>query len=142
MSKAAELSSALEECLAQISTANGYHTALQGIYGFGKTKKDGDPLPCLLVRIADDTAEERAGPSAKRLATYQIEGVFPRSASLQDLQRCHHDILRALGYGHPVANRALVAGAVVDDSAEFDPEPEGTLRRVITSLSLRYVEAY
>lgn len=142
MTKATDLSDAIETNLAMITPANGYATAITAVYGFGLAKKDTAPLPCLLVRVGEDTAEQPVGNTCKRHAQYEIEGIFPRSASLQDLQRCHHDILRALGYGSQLPARALRAGTIVEEVAEFDPEPESDKRRLVSTITIRYVETY
>lgn len=143
MSKGSDLSSAIESKLALIKAANGYATDVAAVYGFGQSKKDGAPHPYLLVRVAEDASEARAGSKVKRLATYEVQAVFSRTASLQDLQRCHHDILRSLGYGDLPPGRELIQGEITEESAEFAPDTGGsTCRTVISRLTIRYVEAY
>lgn len=143
MTRATDLSNAIEQSLGQITVANGFATDVRAVYGFGDVKPDAAPLPCLLVRIGDDSTDGNAGKVCRRLVEYQVEAVFSRTASLQDLQRCHHDILRALGYGDLLPTRALNPGEVVEESAEFDPDPDGrNMRRVISSITVRYVEKY
>lgn len=142
MSKATELSDALEVALGAINAANGYASDIKAVYGFGQNKKDNAPLPCLLVRIKEDSGADRVGSTCKRQAEYVIEGIFPRTASLQDLQRCHHDILRGLGYGSQLPERALRQGTITEESAEYDLEQESAARRVITRLGISYVETY
>lgn len=143
MTRATDLSDAIETCLGQISPATGFATDIKAVYGFGKTKPDSAPMPCLLVRIAEDSVDGNVGKACKRLVQYQVEGVFSRTASLQDLQRCHHDILRSLGYGDLLPTRALSAGEVTEESAEFDSDVGGsTARRVVSSITIRYIEKY
>lgn len=143
MSAASDLSAAIETCLKQISLANGYATALQGVYGFGERVPDGSAKPLLLVRVAEDEAVERKGPVVRRHARYQIEAVFSRGASLQALQSCQYDILRSLGYGDLPPGRALQAAEIVEESAEFDPDTDGSLQRsVVLSITLQYFERY
>lgn len=143
MTRATDLTDAIEQCLMQISPSLGFATDIKGVYGFDKAKPDSAPMPCLLVRIGDDSTDGSVGKVCKRLAQYQVEAVFQRSASLQDMQRCHHDILRALGYGDLLPTRALQPGDVVEESAEFDPGGGGTTsRRLISSITIKYIEKY
>lgn len=143
MSRSTELSAALEQCLERISPANGFATDVRSVYGFGEVKKDAAPSPYLLVRIADDSAAERKGSKVLRIAVYEVQAVFGRSATLQDLQSCHHDILRSLGYGDLPPGRELIQGEIIEESAEFDPGAGGsTSRSLISRLSIKYVETY
>lgn len=143
MSKGSDISAAIEAKLALIKTVNGYATDIAGVYGFGQQKKDGAPQPCLLVRLADDSAAERKGNMVRRHAVYEVQGLFSRTATLQDLLRCHHDILCSLGYGDLPPGRELIHGEIVEEAAEFDPDSGGsTTRSVISRLTIQYVEAY
>jgi hypothetical protein len=143
MTKATELSEALEVCLGQIRPGNGYATDIKAVYGFGEVKKDAAPLPCLLVIVTEDQSVERAGSRVKRTASYEVQGIFSRSASLQDLQRCHHDILLSLGFGDLPPGRALLQGEIVEETAEFEPGIGGSsTRAVISRLVIRYIETY
>lgn len=143
MTKATDLSAALEQRLQTIDTSTGYATNLQAVYGFGERVRDGAATPYLLVRLARDEVEQRAGRAVARIAQYEIEGVFARTASLQDLQRCQHDILRALGAGEILPDRPLKPGEPIEEAVEYDPEQNGSPhRRFISTLSIRYVEQY
>ena len=143
MSRSTELSTALEQRLEAISQAAGYSTEVAGVYGFGKAKPDKAPLPCLLVRVAEDVKEDQVGDKWLRAATYQVQGVFPRTATLQDLQRLHHDIIRSIGADPLPMVRPLANGWLMEESAEFDPETEGSAyRNLMVSITLRYVETY
>lgn len=143
MSAGSDLSAALENCLKQITAAAGYSTAVQAVYGFGARVPDGAAKPYLLARIAEDEAVERKGTVARRIARFQVQGVFNRSSTLQDLQRCQHDILQSLGYGDLPPGRALLSAEVVEESAEFDPDTDGSLQRsVVLSITLQYFERY
>lgn len=143
MSKAAELSDGIRKCLERIHPANGFSTDLRGVYGFGEAKPDKAPTPCLLVRIAEDELGEMVGATASRTVTYEIEGIFARSASLQDLQRLHHDILVALGTGKLPNVRPLKSGWPFEESATFDADQDGSTARTVTSVvTLRYIEKY
>ncbi len=143
MSKGSDLSAAIEAKLSLIKAVNGYATDIAGVYGFSQPKKDGAPCPYLLVRVAEDSGSERSGSKVKRQAIYEVQGVFSRTATLQDLQRCNHDILRSLGYGDLPPGRELIQGEIVEESAEFDPDTSGSTTRSVTSrLTIQYVEAY
>lgn len=143
MTRATDLSEAILARLAGISVANGFHIDIQSVYGFGERKPDRAQPPYLLVRIGADEVVKRSCNTAQRLATYSIEGVLSRAASLQDLQRLHHDILRSLGMGQlPIVNRQR-AEWLADESVEFDPEQNGsTTRTMVCTLQINYLEEY
>jgi hypothetical protein len=143
MTRATELSEALELRLEAIKQAAGFHTQLAGVYGFGKIKPDAAPLPFLLVRVTSDDPERLMGNKAQRAVTYQIEGVMPRASSLQDLQRLQHDILKTIGVDPLPMVRPLESGWLFEESTEFDPENDGSrFRTVVVSVTLRYIETY
>ena len=143
MSNAALLTDQVKAALQQISTANGYNTNLTGIYLFGESKPDSVAPPYLLVRVASDELQDFKGTSALRLATYEIEGVMSRAGTLQDLQRLHHDVLKALGLGKVPTARPMNTSWPFEESAEFEPDQGGsTTRRVTSSVTLRYAEQY
>ena len=143
MSNAALLTDQVKTALQQISVANGYNTNLTGIYLFGESKPDSVAPPYLLVRVASDELQDFKGTSALRLATYEIEGVMSRAGTLQDLQRLHHDVLKALGLGKVPTARPMNTGWPFEESAEFEPDQGGsTTRRVTSSVTLRYAEQY
>lgn len=143
MSKATDLSQAIETRLGAIKQAAGFNTEIMGVYGFGQNKPDKAPLPCIMVRVAEDVKESEVGNKWQRSATYQIQGVFPRTATLQDLQRLHHDIIKTIGADPLPMLRPLASGWQFEESAEFDPESEGsTFRNVVVSLTMRYIETY
>jgi len=142
MSRATELTDAVESALREI-TPTGFSTDIKAVYGVGEIKPDKAPLPCLLVRIDSDAGTDRVGVKVKRSIEYQIEAVFPRTATLQELQLCHHDILRALGYGQLRPDRPLAPGWVGEESAEFDMAAEGGTHRTVTaSIGIEYIETY
>lgn len=143
MTRATELSDALEQRLEAIKQAAGFHTELVGVYGFTKVKPDKAPLPCLLVQVTSDDPVEVAGNKISRSATYQIQGVLARSASLQDLQCLQHDIIKTIGADPLPGVRPLKSGWLFEESTEFDPENDGSsYRTVVVSVTLRYVETY
>lgn len=143
MTRGTELSSGITGRLEAISPASGYHTEVQRVYGFGERKPDKAPMPYILARIVSDEIEEMVGTAASRAARYEIEGVMPRSASLQDLQLLHHDILKTLGTGQLPHVRLLRSGWPFEESTEYEPDIDGqATRSVISSITLRYVEKY
>lgn len=143
MTKATELTDAVELVLGEIAPAAGYHTDIKAVYGVAEVKPDKAALPCLLVRVNDDSGVERVGIQVKRVVEYEIQGVFSRTATLQEMQLCHHDILKALGYGQNLPGRPLKPGWVGEESAEFDLAPEGGTQRSVTArITLEYVEKY
>jgi len=143
MTRGTELSIGIIERLQTISPANGYHTQVERVYGFGERKPDKAPMPYILARIADDELEDTVATAASRAARYEIEGVMSRSASLQDLQLLHHDILRTLGTGQLPHVRPLKSGWPFEEAAEYEPDIEGsTTRSVTSSITIRYVEKY
>lgn len=143
MTRATELSEALEVRLEAIKQAAGFHTEVAGVYGFGKPKPDKAALPCLLVRVTGDDREDQKGGHVLRAATYQIEGVMPRASSLQDLQRLQHDIIKTIGADPLPMVRPMPSGWLFEESTEFDPENDGSsYRTVVVSVTLRYVETY
>jgi len=143
MSKAAELTTAIEACLAEISPDDGYATRLNGVYGVAKNVPDKAATPYLIIRIEEDESVKHSGNVVHRIANYQVEAVFSRSATLADLQNCHHDILKSLGYGGNYQDRPLKPGWAGEESAEFDMGASGgQLRSVTASISIQYVERY
>lgn len=143
MTSATDLSEAVEVRLDAIKTAGGYHTEVARVYGFGEKKPDKAPMPYILARIQSDELEKAVGTKGSRIIVYQFEGVLPRTASLQDLQRLHHDILKTLGVETLPNVRPLPNGWMFEESAEFDPDTNGeTLRTVVSTVTLRYVETY
>ncbi|TLX54869.1 hypothetical protein DN824_20520 [Stutzerimonas nosocomialis] len=143
MTRGTELSAAIVQRLEAIRIENGYHTDVARVYGFGERKPDKAPMPYILARIAEDEMEEAVGTTVSRAARYEIEGVMPRSASLQDLQLLHYDILRTLGSGQLPHVRPLKNGWPFEESAEYEPDTDGsTTRSVTSSITIRYVEKY
>lgn len=142
MTRATDLTDGIETALREITPA-GFHTDIKAVYGVGEIKPDKAPLPCLLIRIESDEGSKQVGVKVGRSAEYHIEAVFPRTATLQELQLCHHDILRALGYGQILPGRPLSAGWVGEESAQFDLATDGGMLRSVTAMiSIDYIETY
>lgn len=143
MTRGTELSAAIVDRLRSITQANGAHTEVKQVYGFGERKPDKAVPPYLLVRIMDDATAEMVGTAVLREARYEIEGVLPRSCALTDLQLLHYDIHKTLGTGQLPHTRPLKPGWPYEESAEFTSEQDGsTERSVISSITIRYIETY
>ncbi|MEH6564641.1 MAG: hypothetical protein V7756_04870 [Halopseudomonas sp.] len=143
MTRGADLTDALEQCLQGISQANGYHTNIQHVYADGNGKPDKAPLPCLLFELGTDLTQERKGKTAKRVVQYRIEAFFSRSATVRDVQLCHHDILKALGYDQLVPRKQFGLAAIQDEQTEYSPAQEGsTLKGLVCEIAVNYVENY
>lgn len=140
MTKATELTRAIESRLQGIAPANGYHTALNGVF-LRKAPDDKQATPFALLRIADDQSLERSPMTARRNATFEIEGVLPRSATLIEMQQFHADVLKALGWAGGVFDRPI-PGECKQDSAEFPNDPTADRSRVIVTVDVEYVEKY
>lgn len=147
MSQAALLSVAIYERLKNITTANGYHTNITQVYGVQQNKPDSAKPPYILMRIGEDRLTKRLGDKSQRAASYAIEGVLGRIATLGDLQKLHHDILKALCFGAvPLINQQR-SEWLGEESAEFDPPessgaPGSTVHSVVCTLEINYIENY
>jgi hypothetical protein len=140
MTVATELTRAIEARLEAIAPSNGYKTALKGVFLI-KAVEDKQPAPYALLRIADDQTLDKLPRTAKRQASYEVEGVFPRSATLIEMQLFHDDVLRALGWAGGEFDRPI-PGQCKQDSVEYPNEPGATQRRVIVMFDVEYVEQY
>lgn len=141
MTRATELSAAIVARLGLINPANGYNTALNGVFELCPVKDTQLP-PYALLRWADDQTTDKRLKDAKRGRNYEVEGVFPRAASLADMERFHFDVLRALGWGGGIFERP-VPGEITSDSAEIVPAAKGGGFHTITiTLETQYVEVY
>lgn len=133
---AASLTSALETRLADIAP----------VYGARTIKPDRIQPPYILLRIGEDELKRKNSKTLIRLAHYEIEGVLARSASLQDLQQLHHDILTALVMALPLIS-PQPAEWLDSESTEYEPRdgsgaPGSTVRSLIVSLAINYIEPY
>ncbi|MDY0186182.1 MAG: hypothetical protein RBR43_09930, partial [Desulfuromonadaceae bacterium] len=99
MIKAKAITGQLISCLENINPRNGYITDLKNIYPNADTAPDKPALPCALVRVAADNCTGMVGTQATRERVFEIEVVFKRGASQDDLDAVHVDILRSLGFG-------------------------------------------
>lgn len=143
MSAAATLTAQFLACLEDVKQANGYPLDFKSVHEAGDVKPDQAPLPVLLVSTTEDAAEDIRGPVVKRVAEFQVEGIFSRSASLGTMQDAYHACLIALGYGQHHKDRPLKQGDLVEESVEYDMAASGgPQRRFIASISVRYVEHY
>ena len=142
MTRATDLTTAIDTALREIAPGD-FNTDIKAVYGVGEVRPDKSPLPCLLIRVDSDEGMERVGVKVKRLAQYQIEGVFPRTTTLQELQLCHHDVLKSLGYGQNQPGMPISPGWVGEEFVQFDLAGDGSVFRTFTaSISFEYVETY
>lgn len=140
MTVATELTRAIEARLQGIAPVNGYKTDLKAV-SLLKAVDDKQPVPYALLRISDDQTLEKQLRTARRQATFEIEGVFPRAATLTEMQLFHDDVLRALGWAGGEFDRPL-PGQCKQDSVEYLNEPGATARKVIVTVDVEYVEKY
>lgn len=140
MTVATELTRAIEARLQGIAPVNGYKTSLTGVFLL-KAVDDKQPAPYALLRISDDQTLEKLPRTAKRIASYEIEGVFPRSATLIEMQLFHDDVLRAIGWAGGEFDRPL-PGQCKQDTVEYPNDPAAPQRKVIVTLDVEYVEKY
>lgn len=143
MTRGTELTAAVGVCLAEIAVANGYHTDIAQVYPGASGKPDKAPLPCILWRLNTDVLQERTGGTSKRVAAYQIEAYFSRTASDEEVQLCHHDILKAFGFDQAVPRKKLGPGVVQEEQATYQPAQEGsTYKGLVCEIAVQYVEKY
>ncbi|MCY1465275.1 hypothetical protein D9M71_833970 [compost metagenome] len=95
-----------------------------------------------LLSWGEDETRERVLTKVTRSRAYVIEGVFPRSAELADLERFHQDVLRALGWAGGEFDRPL-PGQLLSDTAEILRMDSGAqARRIVITIQTTYVENY
>lgn len=139
MSKAALLTAELLAALAQVP-------GFTGVYPQGTAAPDKQPTPYLLVRVTGSDLEEVQGVStayAKRMTTYEIEAVYSRSATIQDLQTGEHAILVGLGFGKHQNVRPVKQGQIAEQTTEFPDKEEGSLNQsMVVQVGYRYAETY
>lgn len=140
MTVATDLTRAIEARLQGIAPANGYKTALNGVFLL-KAVDDKQPRPYALLRIREDVTLERSLQSVRRSAIFEVEGVFSRGTSLMDMQLFHADVLRALGWYGGVFDRPI-PGQCKQDSVEYPNDPSADTRRMIVTIDVEYVEKY
>ncbi|MCY1523593.1 hypothetical protein D9M68_584970 [compost metagenome] len=140
MSKSVQLSQASEARLGLISPSNGYATDLKAVYT--SEVPDDKPKPMALLSWVEDETRTRVLTKVTRNRAYVIEGVFPRSAELAELERFHQDVLRALGWAGGEFDRPL-PGEIVSDTAEILRTDGGAQsRRILITIQTNYVENY
>ncbi len=140
MSKSVQLSQAIQARLGLICPSNGYATDLKAVHT--EEVSDDKPKPMALLSWGEDETRERVLTKVTRSRAYVIEGVFPRSAELADLERFHQDVLRALGWAGGEFDRPL-PGQLVSDTAEILRMESGAqARRIVITIQTTYVENY
>lgn len=141
MTRGTDLNADIKARLELISPARSYFTDLKGVFEL-RPVKDDQPTPYALFGWQEDATEQRGLRDAKRARSYVVQGVFESEATLEQMDKFHFDVLRALGYGAEVFERAI-RGTIVSDSAELEPAADGSSKSKITiTLEARYAEAY
>lgn len=143
MNKAKAITAQLISCLERISPSNGYTTHIKNVYTDTDTAPDRAAFPCALVRVESDVCTSMVGPQATRERTFNIEVVFKRGASQDDLDAVHFDVLRSLGFGKYAHDRE-VKGLITDQQeAAFEFAAQGSNFTTVTiSVPVTYVESY
>lgn len=141
--KASQVTQDLRERLGEIRPENGYLTAIRRVVGPTDRVADSDPKPYLLVRTANDSRTGAAKTQAGRVRLFEIEAVFGKSATEEDLDAIHVDILRALGFGYEDEERKFKGLVEDEDEAvqQFAAEGRNYHSTTIT-IGVFYVETY
>ena len=143
MTKAKAITEQLIRCLENISPRNGYITELANIYPHAAVAPDRAALPCALVRVAADNCTGMASTQATRERLFEIEVVFKRGASQDDLDAAHVDILRSLGFGKHEYEREMKGLLTDQQEAEFEFASQGNNFTTVTiTVAFIYVENY
>lgn len=143
MNKAKLITSQLISCLGGISPRNGYITEIENIYPDAAVAPDRAALPCALVRVAADSCTGMASTQATRERTFEIEVVFKRGATQDDLDAAHVDVLRSLGFGRHEYERDMKGLITDQQEAVFDFASQGNNFTTVTiTVAFIYVENY
>lgn len=143
MTKAKAIAGQLISCLESISPLNGYVTALENIYPDASIAPDRASFPCALVRVAADNCTGMASTQATRERTFEIEVVFKRGATQDDLDAAHVDILRSLGFGRHEYEREMKGLMTDQQEAVFEFASQGNNFTTVTiTVAFIYVENY
>lgn len=143
MTKAKAITGQLINCLESISPRNGYITDLKNIYPHAAVAPDRASFPCALVRVAADNCTGMASTQATRERVFEIEVVFKRGASQDDLDAVHVDILRSLGFGKHEYEREMKGLLAEQQEAVFEFAATGNNFTTVTiTVAFIYVENY
>lgn len=141
--KASAVTTALRERLDQIQPANGYFTALARVYAPDESVPDKAPMPYALIRPAADSRTGLACRQATRVRQFEVEVVFSKAASADDLDAVHVDVLRALGIGQDLYERKFPGLVEDEDEATWRWAQKGETTHSITiTFGVLYVENY
>lgn len=143
MTKAKAITGQLINCLENISPRNGYITDLKNIYPHADIAPDNAAFPCALVRVVTDNCTGMASTQATRERAFEIEVVFKRGASQDDLDAAHVDILRSLGFGKHEYEREMKGLLTDQQEAVFEFASQGNNFTTVTiTVAFVYVENY
>lgn len=143
MTKAKAITGQLINCLESISPRNGYIIDLKNIYPHAAVAPDRASFPCALVRVAADNCTGMASTQATRERVFEIEVVFKRGASQDDLDAVHVDILRSLGFGKHEYEREMKGLLAEQQEAVFEFASQGNNFTTVTvTVAFVYVETY
>lgn len=143
MTKAKLITSQLVSCLERIKPNNGYITDLKNVYPNASIVPDKAGFPCALVRVVTDNCTGMASTQATRERTFEIEIVFKRGASQDDLDAVHVDALRALGFGKYEYEREMKGLLMDQQEAVFEFATQGANYTTATiTVAFVYVENY
>lgn len=141
--KASQVTQDLRERLGEIHPNNGYLTAIKRVFGPTERVPDTEPKPYLVVRPANDSRTGKAKNQAGRVRLFEIEAVFGKGSTEEDLDAIHVDVLRALGFGQEDEDRKFKGLIEDEDEAvqEFASDGRTTHSTTIT-IGVFYVETY
>lgn len=141
-----QLMQALESCLQQITTANGYYTdagqhITRGWLNHAMASRG--QLPRIAIHPESESGASAAGAKRKRERIVAVEGVLEAEDNpADDLDRLLADLMRAL----PLGEMRPLGGLAIQISApdvEFSiPDPGSRLAVVSLSMTVSYVANY
>ncbi len=140
----AAVTAAAQARLELIKPAAGFYTNVQAVFVAPEVAKDSAPYMHVLLRGGNDRLIGWSSPQATRVREYEIEGVFKKTATEQDLANFHVDVLRAFGIGQDLPERKF-PGLLDEegDEAEYRWAVKGETTQSITiRLGIQYVQTY
>lgn len=141
--KASQVTKDLRERLGEIRPDNGYLTAIRRVYGPTERVNDTEPKPFLIVRPVSDSRAGVAKTQAGRVRLFEIEAVFGKRSTEDELDDIHVDVLRALGFGHEQDERKFPGLVEDEDEAVQQFAAEGrNFHSTTITIGVFYVETY
>lgn len=141
--KASQVTRDLRERLGEIRPDNGYLTAIMRVYGPTERVNDTEPKPFLVVRPVSDSRTGAAKTQAGRVRLFEIEAVFGKGATEDELDDIHVDVLRALGFGHEADERKFPGLVEDEDEAVQQFAADGrNFHSTTITIGVFYVETY